>query len=215
MKYFILFLSAFVFVSVHAATTISVTETDLAKAEAAIKDPKDTYSKFIATCVKNCIVNNYVNFDDMYQMVRKEVAVLAENNKYYTPEKLEHRAALVAKCLTHVRPHLRKGAFGLTTKYPDYYDLGMYMTWAEHGLSDADLYTTLVKYLTKFHAVARPDLVLRAVNKVIELGATVDTITTQKQDLQKLNRIYSQKVLKDKESWEPVCSQIRTAIDTY
>lgn len=215
MKYFILFLSAFVFVSVHAATTVKVTETELAKAEAAINDPKDTYSKFIAICVKNCIINNYTDFDDMYQMVRKESAMLAENSKYYTPAVLEHRAALVAKCLTHNRPHLRKGAFGLTTKYPDYYDLGMYMTWTEHGLTDADLYNTLLSYLSKFHAVARPDLVLRAVNKVIELGATVDTITTQKKDLQKLNRIYSQKVLKDKASWEPVCSQIRTAIDTY
>ena len=215
MRFFILFLAAFTFVSAHAATTVSLLETDLTKVEAAINDPKDAYSKLIAVCAKNCIINNYRNFDDLYQMVRKECQVLSQGNEYYTPELIEKRAALIAKCLVHNRPHLHRGAFDLTKKYPDAYDLGMYMLFKDHGQSDLDLYNTILMYLVKYHNVLHNDLATKAVTRLIDLGASSDEIKTQKQDLQKLNRIYSPKVLKDKDKWEPLCSQVRTAMETY
>lgn len=213
MKYFLIALSLFSFVCVKAASTVTLHETDITKIEAAIKDPQNAYTKMIAQVCKNCLQGTYATFDEVHQMVRKEIQVLASN--YYTPERLDDLAATIAKILADKRLGLRKGAFELAAKKPGVYDIGMYLRWPEHGLNDAGIYNALLDRLIMFKDTVEPKVALAAVSRIIEIGAVSNDIKTQKQDLQKLNRIYSLKVLKDKASWEPVCSQIRTAIDTY
>lgn len=49
---------------------------------------------------------------------------------------------------------------------------------------------------------------------IINYAPTVN-VTTQKADLQLLNRLASDKLLKDKVTWEPIVARIRTALETY
>ena len=215
MKIFSLVLAMFAVVGLQAATTVTLHEKDIKKIDAAIADPQNIYTKMIATICKNCAEKEYKTFEDVYQMVRNEVKVLGVDSPYYTEERLEERAVAISKILADSRPTLRKGAFVLASQKPGVYDIGMYLVWKEHGLDDAGLYKALLDRLVMFHATVDHTMALRAVTRIIELGATASGITTQKQDLQKLNRIYSPKVLKDKDKWEPLCSQVRTAMETY
>lgn len=212
MKYFLIALSLFSFVCVKAASTVTLHEMDITKIEAAIKDPQNAYTKMIAQVCKNCLQGTYSTFDEVHQMVRKEVQVLSSS---YTEERLDDLAATLSKVLADKRLGLRKGAFELAAKKPGVYDIGMYLRWPEHGLNETGLYNVLLSRLIMFKDTIEPQVALAAVTRIIELGAVSNDIKTQKQDLQKLNRIYSLKVIKDKASWEPVCSYIRTAIDTY
>lgn len=213
MKYFVIALALFSVVCVKAASMVTLHEMDINKIEAAINDPQTAYTKVIAQICKNCLQGNYATFDEVHQMVRKEVQALASN--YYTPQVLDDRAASISKILADKRLGLRNGAFELAAKKPGVYDIGMYLHWPEHGLSAEGLYNAILSRLIMFNEKIEPKVALAAVSRIIEIGAVNNDIKTQKQDLQKLNRIYSLKVLKDKASWEPVCSQIRTALDTY
>ena len=151
----------------------------------------------------------------MYEMIKKETKILGVGNSWYTDARTEEIATNIVKILCQTKIEFRKDAFALTKVKPGAYDLGMYLNWPEHGLNDAELYKTYLFYLTKYHDTLEPAVVAKAVVRLIDIGALNTTITTQKTDLQRLNRLYSVKVLKDKATWEPICSQIRTVIDTY
>lgn len=83
--------------------------------------------------------------------------------------------------------------------------------------SNEERYVFLVNYLinTNF-ANSGPivQLVKQCVEKVIDLGVIVN-VTSQKADLQKINRKFSKNLLKDKTAWEPVIAMVRTALETY
>jgi len=54
----------------------------------------------------------------------------------------------------------------------------------------------------------------KGVEIIIKYGPIVN-VTTQKADLQLLNRLASPKLLKNKAEWEPIVAKIRTALETY
>lgn len=82
------------------------------------------------------------------------------------------------------------------------------------SLSDKEIYEALVSNLIKYNL--NPSIIKRAVDKIIELGITIDVDQNiMKQNLQKLNRKYSQKLITDKANYEAIVASIRTALETF
>ena len=81
------------------------------------------------------------------------------------------------------------------------------------GLTATEQYNALVKYATTRKFLKAKE-VSQCVDMIIALGPNVET-GTQKEDLQKINRIYTPNVIKDKATWEPVLTKVRTALATY
>ena len=100
---------------------------------------------------------------------------------------------------------------------PSNYDVS-YITNAYKllDLTDKEAYLEILSQIKKYNGniIGGQTESLKAVKLFVKLAATVD-VTTQKADLQTLNRIYSPKLLVNKTAWEPVVAIIRTALETY
>lgn len=211
MRFILSFIIAFACVTTFAAK-VNIHEKDIKKIEEAIANPDNTYTKMTASIAKNLVTTDYKTFADMQAMVVKEVAALTATG--YKGDRLKDREVINTKLCCQTITKFRKNAFDLAKAYPQAYDVGMYLNWPEHGLSDAELYNVLITYLLKFNDKLQVSVVNKAIDRIIEISS-VANINNVKTDLQKLNRIYSMKVLKDQETWEPVVSKIRTILDTY
>ena len=100
---------------------------------------------------------------------------------------------------------------------PSDIDVHLVLRYANEICSQEEQYTFLVNYLitTKFsNSPYQINLVKLCVEKVVDIGVTAN-VTTQKADLQKINRKFSKNLLVDKTAWEPIIAMVRTAIETY
>ena len=192
------------------AKTISLSIRDIEVVKKAVSESTTAYEKFHNNVALNLLSKEYTSFDDIKTMV------YAEADKYLTQDtkRKNETAANMTKIVCQEYVRFRSDAFAFAQKTPSSFDVAMYARW-ESGLSPDDLYKALYTALTNNIDKINSQLCTEVVEKLITLGAKSATLKTQKQDLQVLNRILSPRVLKDKASWEPVCSYIRTAIDTY
>lgn len=184
----------------------------LRDAEAAQKyfnDSANDYERFHNTIVLNLSTNTYNTFNELRSMVQ------ASADKYLSKnDKKDYIVVNMSKIICNEYTQFQDEAFGLAKMYPTKFDVAMYLSW-KTGLSNDELYTALFNSLVTNIDDLDASLCNKAVDRLIKLGATSSSIKTQKSDLQVLNRLLSPKVLKDKAKWEPVCSAIRTAIETY
>ena len=96
---------------------------------------------------------------------------------------------------------------------PGWYDFVFVLTCYKSVMSDAEAYAWVRDRILQ-QKKPDPKQTKRAVAFLIEIGPTLSNADV-KADLQKLNRIYSTKLLDDKAKWEPVVALIRTALETY
>lgn len=192
------------------AQPISLSIRDIEAVKKALSTSTKAYDKFHNTVALNLLSKEYTSFDEIKTMV------YAEADKHFTQTNKwkNETAANMTKIICQEYVQFRSDAFAFAKKTPSSFDVAMYYRW-DSGLSSDDLYKALFTALTNNIDKVSSKLCTEVVEKLITLGAKSTTIKTQKQDLQMLNRILSPRVLKDKASWEPVCSSIRTAIDTY
>ena len=99
-----------------------------------------------------------------------------------------------------------------------HYDIQFVLKYGNNKIcSEEERYALLINYLitAKFgNSTSQINLVKRCVEKVIDIGVTAN-VTTQKADLQKINRRFSKNLLTNKTAWEPVIAMVRTALETY
>ena len=150
------------------------------------------------------------SFEDIKTIVFSKKSVLNGLSEVKANEICVH----AVKILCDRYQNFRGAAFEYAETNPSSFDLAMYNAWNEHNLTNTQLYvklnTLLVKYLDKH----TPVIVASVVDRILSL-APVAEVNTQKEDLQKLNRLLSPLVLKDKAAYEPIVSKIRTVLVTY
>lgn len=109
-------------------------------------------------------------------------------------------------------PTFLKDAYTYSLSHPSAVDIRL-ITHPAVGLTPTEQYKALVVYATTRKNLKYTE-VSRCVDDIIELAPVVN-VTTQKEDLQKINRIYTPFVIKDKANWEPVLTKVRTVLATY
>lgn len=109
-------------------------------------------------------------------------------------------------------PALLKEAYAYSLTNPSACDFRL-ITNPAVGLTETEQYTALVAFLTTRKNLSAAD-VNRCIDNVIALAPVVQ-VGTQKEDLQKINRIFTPYVIKDKATWEPVLTKVRTVLATY
>ena len=192
-----------------AAPRLSSRDAEAAKAYMATAT--EWKKKVYCDVVINLSTKEYKTFSELKDMVFSSTTKYSPSNQLTIVNKF---ATNVTKIVCQEFPQFRADAFAFAKQSPSPFDVAMYVEW-DAGLSVEDLYKELYNSLVLHWEKCPSQLVKRAVNKLVYLGASSAKITTQKQDLQRLNRIFSPLVLNDKTTWEPICSVIRTAIDTY
>ena len=81
----------------------------------------------------------------------------------------------------------------------------------ELGLDNEYIYHFIVDFITR-----HPDHLKmhKLMKTLLDVSINIDR-TVVKTDLQKLNTIFSRKLLEDKTKWEPIVAEIRTVLETY
>ncbi len=106
----------------------------------------------------------------------------------------------------------KKDAFEFCKSNPCSYDAYYFRSYTE--LSDTVRYRGLIACLLKYDTVYGARDVTKFLQETIAIAINLTDVDV-KGDLIKLNRKYSLKLIKDKETWTPVVQMIRTALSTY
>ena len=203
-KLFILF--AFLFaVSTFAATfTFPGWKcTDVAKIDAAIAAAPNAWTKASLKCIKQYIQTPPATFED--------VVKVSETFAKDVPER--HRLSIPKQYARCARRDLIKAAFIWSKANPSNYDIHFYLTDDNVlNLSAVEVYKGIYNNLMTYNY--HVSVVKRAINKMVDVSINA-SVTTGKEDFQRLNRKYSKNLLKDKATWKPIVALIRTTLDTF
>lgn len=146
------------------------------------------------------------------------VAAVASEVSANQKDRIADRTMSCVKQMSLCRNQFITEAWNYCKANPSNYDIHFVLKYGDNKIcSEEERYAFLVNYLitTKFgNAASHINLVKRCVEKVIDIGVTAN-VTTQKADLQKINRRFSKNLLTNKTAWEPVIAMVRTAIETY
>lgn len=184
-------------------------EKDPAILQAAFDNAPAGFDKWYCESLLNLSKNNYKTLAEVKAMVE------ATSAKHFKKQNKDTLLNFV-KMTGQEFPQFRAEAFKMAKTDPSSSDIAMYIYW-DKGLSEVEVYNGIMTSIRNVinNPNARPDLIKRGVEKLVRIGAGNTSITTQKADLQYLNRAITPKVLIDASKWEPVCSLIRTALETY
>jgi len=208
-----LFLFALVSVSAFAADTIwpGWNCNDSARIEVALAATTDANRKVDLNILKNIVAEKPASYEALCKII--DTAVNAQTN---IPETYKlHLKNAYKKQIPLLRSIFLKEAWAFCKANPSAYDINYYLydsAMQALSMTDVERYSGLLNCLLTYNCSAGQ--VKSAVTLLIDLGIN-EKITTQKEDLTKLNRKYSKMLLTDKATWEPVIALIRTAIDTY
>lgn len=154
------------------------------------------------------------SFAELKTAVAAVVSEVCANQKDLIARKTIHHVKQLACC----RKQFITEAWNYCKSNPSDYDIYFVLNYGNNKIcSEEERYAFLVNYLitTKFANTADSiNRVKHCVEKVIDIGVTAN-VTTQKADLQKMNRRFSKNLLVNKAGWEPVVAMVRTAIETY
>ena len=109
-----------------------------------------------------------------------------------------------------------KAAYAYAQENPSNYDIYFYyQTYNLIQLTKEQQYAGILNQF-KLYGTNFPQfsMINNAITRFIKIAPTTN-VTTQKEDLQLLNRIISPRLISNKTVWEPIVVKIRTAIETY
>ena len=183
----------------------SVLSKDKAHITAMLEVAPDQYSKFYCSTLLAIADKDPATFEELCATIDK----LSETYKV-TPQAILN----LKKAFYGRYPKFTEATYALVKNSPSPADIP-FVIYSKHNFTTAEKYAIIVNCLVKFHKTVSAVSARQGVEAIIEYAVMDSNITTQKEDLQKLNRLYSQKVLVDKAAWEPVASMLRTALATY
>ena len=106
---------------------------------------------------------------------------------------------------------LRKDAIEFCLQNPSEHDANYFMIIKDH-FSAAQRYSGIKECLLQYNYT--PAYTLQLIEQLVELSIELEGVDV-KADLDKLNKKFSLKLVRDKAAWTPVVSSIRTAISTF
>lgn len=183
--------------------------TDKAAAEAALANAQNPYQKTQCQVLLAIQGKTFGSFAELRSTVEAVVSAseLAADRRISF---LRDHCKIIA---WNQKLHIAE-AYAWAKLNPSKYDLCVYENWSKHlGLSDTEVYTGFMRCLTSGEKY-NPTLLKVAVAKLIEAAPAAD-VSTQKEDLQRLNRQFSPYLVTDKSNYEPIIVMIRTALETY
>ena len=181
---------------------------DKSKVEAALAAAPNKWHKFNCLMLQAVVGKSFKNFAELSNCI--DAVNLSEID--IPAPVLKKLTSNAKKLICFGRyPAFIKDAYIYSLSNPSDFDIALTLSSAA-GLTNKEKYIHLVSLVTTTNYNAK--LTSQAVDVIIELAVQVDT-GTQKEDLQKINRFLTPKVLKDKASWEPILSKVRTVLAAY
>lgn len=167
----------------------------------------------------NCLVLMKFNKGKIKSFAELKTVVAAVVNEVYVNQKdrIADKTIFFVKQMCLCRNQFVAEAWNYCKANPSDYDIHFVLRYGNNKIcSEEERYAFLVNYLLAAENANNIgiNLVKRCVEKVIDVGVTAN-VTTQKADLQKINRRFSKNLLVNKAGWEPIIAMVRTAIETY
>ncbi len=183
--------------------------TDEAKLTAALDNAKGTWEKTVVMILQR------INSEKVatYEALCTQIDAVIDTADFGSEAARESMRVTYKKQFPLCRGEYIAEAWAFCLKNPTSYDFYYYRSHAATlKFTDTQVYNAVLSCLLSYNYSAKETL--GAVNQLLDKAVLAD-VTTQKADLQKLNRKFSPKLIADKAAWEPVVAAIRTAIETY
>lgn len=171
--------------------------------------PNAVAMAYLADFIKNGVP---ATFEEYKAVIAKNVDNVAKVLNITDKKLIEEtkNSAIYQSC--YCRAEFLKEGYAFCIKYDMWYSGYFLMRGAATGLNNDELYMACKNWLMKFDS---NEVNARLVRIMIDasLESNIDNATL-KADLQKLNRKFSVKLIKDKAKYEPIVAEIRTVLET-
>lgn len=190
---------------------------DLDKQISICEANKNVHSMAVCLVIKDFAQNGVPTTFDAYKaVIEKHVKYVIGKNGITDQATIERELNWAIQQIPLCRNEFLGEAYAYAQKVNDRY-LISYIISTKVNIEPSVRYQKLVEYLTKTydnqHVVERYTCEFIDIAIKASVDGNVDN-TTVKKDFQKLNRLYSSGLIKNKEIYEPVVAKIRTILET-